>query len=189
MRAAVAVLLGILLTGGLAACAAGGGAAGHDTAKTAWTATASPAKATLRPLHWGDTARGYATVCLERWYAVRLKKLRNASVDAGEGAMAQIGKEKQALFEGKAWCFTGRVTFTVADHADVIDGVRTWVQVPDAEGPTDCPEAIGPGHCRWTIRTLRFVEAKVEHAGVPAGTVAYVSTPRPIVAARASAKP
>lgn len=173
MRTAVAVLVPLLLL-----AAAGSSAVAGDT----------PADPAMKPLHWGETAEGYATVCLERWHAVLLKKLRNASIDAGEGAMAQIAKEKQALFQGKAWCFTDRVRFTPVDHPDVIDGVRTWVQVPDAKGPVDCPPAIGPGRCRWTIQTQHFVEAKVAHAGVPADAVVYVSTPRPIVPP-ADAKP
>lgn len=138
----------------------------------------------VAPLRAGMQAEGYATVCLERWHATLVRKLRNAAVGAGKGAMAQIAAEKEALFQGQAWCFTDFVAFTPAEHADVIDGVRTWVQVADPDGPEACPAHLSASHCRWTVETHRFVEATVEHPDVLPEAVVYVSTARPLAAGK-----
>ena len=69
-----------------------------------------------------------------------------------------------------------------ADQADVIDNVKTWVQVPDAEGPVACFDGK---RCRWEIRIVRFVESRVAvGGGAPASGTVYVATERPIAAAR-----
>lgn len=132
-----------------------------------------------RPLQWGEPETLYTTVCEKRWHAVRVKALRNLAIDSGEGVLEQVRREKEAHFAGEARCFTGEVTHWPVVNADVIDGVRTWVRVEDAQGPVPCFE---DKRCRWEIHTLRFVESNITIADGSGGGPVYVATERPIPA-------
>ncbi len=131
-----------------------------------------------RPLHWGERETLYTTICEKRWHAVRVKALRNLAIDSGEGVLEQVRREKEAHFAGEARCFTGDVTHWPVANADIIDGVKTWTRVEDAEGPVPCFEGK---RCRWEIHTLRFVESTIELGDGSGGGPVYVATERPII--------
>lgn len=138
------------------------------------------------PIAWGEQDERNATVCAKRWHAIKLRDIRTRAVDLGLGAEAQVEMESKAVFAGAADCFTGQVTYRPVPHADVILGARTWVQLPERDGPVAC---FGDKRCRWAIQEQSFVEAEVEIDGKRLPDTAYVATPRPVQPARLGAPP
>ncbi|MEX0693484.1 MAG: hypothetical protein WD075_03470 [Rhodospirillales bacterium] len=138
------------------------------------------------PIAWGEADERHTTVCAKRWHAIRIRDIRSAAVDQGLGAEAQVEQESRAIFNGGADCFTGQVVYTPLQHADVILGARTWVQVVERDGPVPCFDGLS---CRWTIQTQNFVEARIELDGKPYPDVVYVATPRPVQPARIDGLP
>lgn len=136
------------------------------------------------PIAWGETDERNATVCAKRWHAIKIRDIRTQAVDLGLGAEAQVQMESKAVFSGAADCFTGQVTYRPVLHADVVLGARTWVQLPERDGPVLC---FGDKRCRWAIQEQSFVEAEVEVDGKSLPGTVYVATPRPVQPARLGA--
>lgn len=133
------------------------------------------------PIAWGETDERHTTVCAKRWHAIRIRDIRTRTVDEGLGADAQVEQESRAIFNGGADCYTGQIIYTPVQHADVILGARTWVQVIERDGPVPCFDGL---RCRWTIQNQSFVEAKIEIDGKKVPETVYVATPRPVQPAR-----
>lgn len=133
------------------------------------------------PIAWGEADERHTTVCAKRWHAIRIRDIRARTVDEGLGAEAQIEQESRAIFNGGADCFTGQLVYRPVEHADVILGARTWVQVVERDGPVACFDNL---KCRWTIQMQHFVEAKVTIDGAAHAETVYVATPRPVQPAR-----
>lgn len=100
------------------------------------------------PIAWGEADERHTTVCAKRWHAIRIRDIRTRAVDMGLGAEAQVEQESRAIFNGGADCFTGQLIYRPVEHADVILGARTWVQVVERDGPVPCFDGL---RCRWAI--------------------------------------
>ncbi len=133
------------------------------------------------PIAWGETDERETTVCAKRWHALKIRDIRTGAVWTGKGAEEQVKLETQAVLEGAADCVTVRVRYTPVEHADVILGAETWVQVPSPEGPVPCR---GGQRCRWVVQTQVFVESAVEIDGQKNPGTVYVATPRQVQPAR-----
>jgi len=133
------------------------------------------------PIAWGEADERHTTVCAKRWHAIRIRDIRTRAVDMGLGAEAQVEQESRAVFNGGADCFTGQLVYRPVQHADVILGARTWVQVIERDGPVACFDGL---RCRWTIQNQNFVEATIEIDGKAHPETVYVATPRPVQPAR-----
>ncbi len=138
------------------------------------------------PIAWGEADERHTTVCAKRWHAIRIRDIRTRAVDMGLGAEAQVEQESRAIFNGGADCFTGQLIYRPVEHADVILGARTWVQVVERDGPVPCFDGL---RCRWTIQSQSFVEAKITIDGKMHPETVYVATPRPVQPARISGPP
>lgn len=138
------------------------------------------------PIAWGEADERHTTVCAKRWHAIKIRDVRTASVDRGEGVEAQVQAESRATASGTADCFTGQIVYQPVQHADVILGARTWVQVVVRDGPVACFDNL---RCRWTVQVQNFVEAKITVDGAPYPDVVYVATPRPVQPARIGGPP
>jgi len=133
------------------------------------------------PIAWGEADERHTTVCAKRWHAIRIRDIRTRAVDMGLGAEAQIEQESRAIFNGGADCYTGQLVYRPVQHADVILGARTWVQVIERDGPVACFDGL---RCRWTVQIQNFVEAKITIDGKTHEETVYVATPRPVQPAR-----
>ena len=133
------------------------------------------------PIAWGEADERHTTVCAKRWHAIRIRDIRTRAVEMGLGAEAQVEQESRAIFNGGADCFTGQLVYRPVQHADVILGARTWVQIVERDGPVACFDGL---KCRWDIQVQNFVEAKVVVDGKAHPETVYVATPRPVQPAR-----